>query len=844
MMQHYLSIKAQYQDMLLFYRMGDFYELFFDDAKRAAALLDLTLTHRGQSAGNPIPMAGIPWHALDNYLARLLKKGECVVLCEQTGDSLTGKGPMTREVTRIITPGTITDDALLEGQRDTLLLAIYAKKNQFGLAWVDLSSGRFHLLHAQGQHAMQAELTRLQPAEILLPEDFLLESIQYTATVKKRPAWEFDPKAAKHALLAQFLPAQLPDPSAIQEAILYPAAGCLLAYLNSTQRQALPHLQTITLETREDTLQLDAATQKHLELFTNYQGGHEHTLLALLNTTQTTMGSRLLMRWMGRPLQQPASIQARLASVRAIAQAHHMEPLQALLSQIGDIERIATRIALKSARPRDLTRLRQTLGLLPEIHTLISSYTTSLTDELAQQITPQPQLLDLLTRALVDTPPLLIRDGGVIATGFDEELDALRALSTQATDQLERLEIEERNSTGLATLKVGYNRLQGFFIELSRNQSQDAPAHYLRKQTLKNTERFTTPALKAFEDKVLAAQVNALIREKWLYDHLLEAIGTHFIVLTTLANALAILDVLTCFAERSRSLCWCEPTFKQGASLQITGGRHPVIEQRLQENFIPNDLILTPQHPMVLLTGPNMGGKSTYMRQNALIVLLAHMGCPVPATAVTLSVIDKLFTRIGANDDLASGRSTFMVEMTETAHILQHATPKSLILIDEIGRGTSTWDGMALAYATCSYLARNIKACTLFSTHFFELTALASQFDCIQNKQVRALVSQEEITFLYQVEEGAADRSYGLEVAKLAGMPQEVLRLATQHLNTLQVAPRPAVSIAAAVCTPISVSQAPCSLHSKLQTLDPDTLSAREALTLLYELKHLAMDYA
>lgn len=778
MMQQYLSIKNEHQDKLLFYRMGDFYELFFDDAKRAVHLLDINLTHRGSSAGKPIPMAGIPYHALENYLARLIKRGESVAICEQIGDPATSKGPVHREVTRIITPGTLTDEALLDACSDNLLLAIHTTKGGYGIAWVDLSGGRFHLYPLTDNHQLAALITRLRPAEILLGSDIALP--ENRARITRRPLWEFDVSRARQLLCEQFKVQTLHAFGEQGYQPAFSAAGSLLFYLQATQRQALPHLTQLTLEKDEDYLHIDAATQQHLEIFMNSQGHADHCLLSIIDKTQSVMGSRLLKRWLSQPLRDHRRLNARHDAVQALMEV--VPSLQDLLQQVGDIERILTRVALRSARPRDLISVSQTLALLPAFNSLDLGKTALLREQVAS-LKNQPELLELLTSALVENPPILIRDGGVIASGFDETLDELRSLSTNANEQLQRLEADEKQRTGLSSLKFGFNRVQGYFIELSKVQAEKAPAHYSRKQTLKNVERFITPELKGFEEKVLSAEVKALAREKWLYEHLLSELSAYIPQLTLLAHALAHLDVLANFSERAQRLNWCKPEFCLDQRIDISQGRHPVIEHLVKEQFVANDLSLNDQHKMLLITGPNMGGKSTFMRQNALIILLAHTGSYVPAQRAMLGPIDKLFTRIGASDDLASGRSTFMVEMSETAHILRQATAESVVLIDEIGRGTSTFDGMALAKATAFYLSNTIHCYTLFSTHFFELTQLATQTTAIKNMHLKALVDQDNLVFLYRVEEGAANRSYGLEVAKLAGLPQEVLKLAQYWLQ-------------------------------------------------------------
>lgn len=833
MMQQYLRIKSEYPDMLLFYRMGDFYELFFDDAKRASQLLDLTLTHRGQSADKPIPMAGVPYHAVENYLARLIKKGESIAICEQIGDPATSKGPMERQVTRIITPGTVVDEALLDAKKDNLLLALHQQKQNIGLAWVDLSSGRFHLMELTHSTQLSAELTRLQPAELLLQEASPLEEYCLNFPIKPRPGWEFHSDSTKKRLCEQF---SVTDLSAFGEHD-YPtalvAAGALLSYLQTTQKQALPHLTKITFENMHDYLQLDAATQKHLELFENINGNQENSLISILDNTACSMGSRLLKRWLGRPLKQHQLIQNRQQAIEEMIKLQQASTFNHLLKQICDVERIVSRVALKSARPRDLFVLNHTLALLPELNTALANNESALTLQLKKHIKPLPELQQLLTAAIIENPPVLIRDGGVIAPGFDEELDELRMLSTHANEKLIHLEQQEKQNTGLSTLKFGFNNVQGYYIELSKAQAEKAPAHYQRKQTLKNVERYITPELKQFEEKVLSAQVKALAREKWLYENLLIEIQESINALSQLAQALAQLDVLTTLSEQAQKFNWSCPKLVPQSQISIKSGRHPVIEQLLQERFIANDLYLDPSQNILLITGPNMGGKSTYMRQTALIVLLAHIGSFVPAASVTLGPIDRIFTRIGASDDLASGRSTFMVEMTETAQILRQATHESLVLIDEIGRGTSTYDGMALAYASCTYLATTIKAYTLFSTHYFELTNLPQQWSCIRNVHLQASLDTGRIVFLYRVESGPANRSYGLEVAELAGIPVEVLKIAHTHLNHIQKTPQ------TTPIQPVIQTQTQSSILQELAQLDPDRLNAREALDLIYRFKSM-----
>lgn len=830
MMQQYLRIKAEYPDMLLLYRMGDFYEFFYEDAEKAAKLLDLTLTHRGQSAGAPIPMAGIPYHAMENYLARLVKKGHSAAICEQISDPATSKGPVEREVTRIITPGTVTDEALLDACHDNILLAVHPHRNGIGLAWTDVSSGRFHLLNLPTLDRLSAELTRLQPAELLLVENSELREIGNGWPLKLRPSWEFDPQRARELVQEQF---RLHDLHALGETNitpLLPAAGALLSYLHNTQKQSLPHLNSITCESDEDYLQVDAATQQHLELLTNRHGNQKHTLLSLIDKTASPMGSRLLKRWLGRPLRQQGKILERLTAVEEIKAGEHFMSLRPFLSQLCDMERILSRIAMKSARPRDLARLAHTLQMLPDLLQELQHFSAPRLCALRTEIKAHPEICELLATAIIENPPALIRDGGVIATGFDEELDELRHLSEHANDELAAFEQREQAATGLSSLKFGYNRVQGYYIELSKTQAEKAPAHYQRKQTLKNVERYNTPELKRFEERVLSAQVKALAREKWLYEHILELINKELRELHQSAQALAELDVYANFAERAHALNWCQPEIRMESGISIEQGRHPVVEQVQNNNFIANDLKLSREQSLLLITGPNMGGKSTYMRQTALIVLLAHTGSFVPAAHASIGPIDKLFTRIGANDDLASGRSTFMVEMSETAYILRNATANSLVLIDEIGRGTSTHDGMALAFATCQWLAEHIRSYTLFSTHYFELTQLHAHCPHIKNVHLSARLTSDSIVFLYQVQAGCANQSYGLEVARLAGIPQEVLDLARQQLQSSE----------SSVPMPVEETRLtlpPHPLLSQLKKLDINCMTPKDALDLLYHFK-------
>lgn len=853
MMQQYLRVKQEYPHILVFYRMGDFYELFFDDAKRAAKLLDLTLTQRGQSAGDPIPMAGIPYHAADNYLAKLIKRGESVAICEQMGDPATSKGPVERKVVRIVTPGTVTDENLLEQHRDNLLTAVFEQSEHFGIATIDITSGRFTVMQVDSTEALLAELERLNPAELLTAE-----SMQHTmqrSGITRRPDWEFEATLANRLLCEQFQTHDLSafDLEATPMAMI--AAGALLAYVKQTQKTALPHIQTIQLERRDDTLILDAATRRNLEISTNLSGGMENTLCSLFDRTATPMGSRLLKRWFNQPLRNHIQIQQRQTVIETILAQHQVEALHDSLDRIGDVERITARIALRSARPRDLAQLRDSLGQLPELQKGLSTLSPSpspkvgegsqaFISQLSQQIGEHPELHQLLQSAIIDNPPMLIRDGGVIAKGYDPELDELRNLSSNAAQFLLDLEQQERETTGISTLKVGYNRVHGYYIEISKAQSSQAPERYTRRQTLKNAERFITPELKQFEDKVLSSKERALAKEKALYDELLEKVAIPLTTLQTMAQALATLDVLTNLAERAQCFKLTKPVLVDDIIIHIEAGRHPVIESVLDEPFIPNDVDLTPEHAMLMITGPNMGGKSTYMRQTALITLLAHTGSFVPATVATIGNIDRIFTRIGASDDLASGRSTFMVEMTETANILHHATQNSLVLMDEVGRGTSTFDGLSLAWAAAEYLATQIKALTLFATHYFELTQLAEQHANIDNVHLRAVEHDEHIVFLHEVKAGPANQSYGLQVAQLAGVPRQVIEQAKNHLHRLenQSVKQDAVQ-KLETAQPLQTDFFMTTPHpavTQLESIDPNELTPKQALELLFELKALS----
>lgn len=785
MMQQYLRIKAENPGYLLFYRMGDFYELFFEDAHRAAELLDITLTARGRSEGLPIPMAGVPYHAADGYLAKLVALGVSVAICEQIGDPATSKGPVDREVVRIITPGTLTEEALLDSRNENLLVALYQKKGGYGLSTAELSSGRFTVSELASLTELKAELARLNAAEILVDESERDNLAEFSKTLHALPPWHFDLDLARRRLCAQFKTQDLKGFACDDLDLGLVAAGCLLNYAQETHRAALPHLRGIQVEHARDSIQIDPQSRRNLELELNLAGGKENTLLSVLDKTVTPMGARLFRRWLLRPLRDQTVLTIRQQSIQQLISLQGVEPSQQLLKQLGDIERVLARIALRTARPRDFMQLRNALALLPQLHSAMTVFETQRLVQLDRELGTFSELLELLQRALIESPPVLIRDGGVIAPGYDDDLDKLRNIRDEATQYLKDLELRERERTGVATLKVGYNRVHGYYIELSKNQTE-IPLDYVRRQTLKNAERYITPELKSFEDQVLTANERALALEKALYEALFDKVMPDLAVLQVSAHAMAELDVLVNLAERAEALDYVAPTFSELAGIEIQQGRHPVVEGATEQNFCPNDLNFSEQTKLLLITGPNMGGKSTYMRQAALIVLLAHIGSFVPAKQATIGPVDQIFTRIGASDDLASGRSTFMVEMSEAANILNNATQHSLVLMDEIGRGTSTFDGLSLAWACAEKLVRDIKSYTLFATHYFELTQIPVVEDKAENVHLDAIEHGDKIVFLHQLKPGPASQSYGLQVAQLAGVPRDVIQAAKIKLKELE----------------------------------------------------------
>ncbi len=842
MMQQYLRIKADFPETLLFYRMGDFYELFFNDAKRAARLLDLTLTSRGESGGQRIPMAGIPYHAAENYLARLLKAGESVAICEQIADSSPSKGPMERKVVRVLTPGTVTDDALLDDRSDSVLLALGRVGDQYGIAALNLAGGQFTVQQGPSLEWVAAELDRIRPAELLLEDGWVPpDAVVGRCSITRRPPWQFDPVSTRQSLLREFGTKDLRGFGCEHLPAATAAAGALLQYVKDTQQASLPHLRGIRVETSEDAVSLDAATRRNLELDYHPSGRREFTLFGILDRTITPMGGRLLHRWLHRPLRSREMLNARYHTVEILLTEHRFEGIRERLKGIGDLERITTRIALKTARPRDLVVLRQSLQSLPDLrHQLAALPASPRLAEIDEWLVEQPDICTLLTCAVIENPPVLIRDGGVIADGYDAELDELRQLSQNADAFLIDLEETERLQTGIPNLRVNFNRVHGFYIELPRSQAQRVPDHYVRRQTLKNAERYTTAELREFEGKVLSARERALAREKALYEELLDRLLPHVPSLQRSAEALAELDVLATFAERADRLDYRRPQLTEDSALRILGGRHPVVERTIDVPFTPNDVELDSQRRMLIITGPNMGGKSTFMRQTALIVLLAHIGSFVPAKSAEIGKIDRIFTRIGASDDLATGRSTFMVEMTETAAILHHATADSLVLMDEIGRGTSTFDGLSLAWAVALKLAQDIRSLTLFATHYFELTVLPEQVSTIRNVHLDAVEYDDAIVFLHTVKEGPASQSYGLQVAALAGVPKAVIHAARTILENLERAASERQSRAApSRQLDLFVEAEASPVVRCVESSDPDRMTPREALDLLYKLKSM-----
>lgn len=864
MMQQYLNVKMQHPHSLLFYRMGDFYELFFDDAKKAAKMLGITLTHRGKSSGEPIPMAGVPYHAAESYLARLVKKGETVAICEQVGE-VTGKGPVDRQVVRILTPGTLTDDALLNSTQNSNLVALVIKQHKIGIALLDLSASIFKVQELDFRpELLTIELARLMPSEILIDEDLvdqhLIEVIkqQLECPITKRPNVDFNLNNANKTLCDQFYVSTLAG-FGIDHLPLAKAAGAaLIHYAKETQKTALPHIRTIQLEQSQDFIALDPVTRRNLELV-DPLFEHGTSLFSLLDDCQTAMGSRLLRRTLMQPIRDSVVLDERLDVIDQCLQTDNEDPIRGVLKEIGDIERVLSRIALGSARPRDLVQLRQACQQVPQLRHILEpqlqqANSPTLLTQLHQELGDVDALYAYLSAAIVEQPPVLLRDGQVIATGFDPELDELRQIRDHAGQFLIDLEIQEREKTGIQTLKIGYNRVSGYYIELSRAQSEHAPSHFIRRQTLKNVERYITPELKSFEDKVLSSESRALAREKMLFEQILDQLREQMTPLQLMSSAISQLDLLTNFAHQARLRHWTRPEFTPDLGIHIVAGRHPVVEALNKTPFTPNDTQLDASHRLAIITGPNMGGKSTFMRQTALISLLAYCGSFVPAKQATLGPIDRIFTRIGSADDLSTGKSTFMVEMTETSQILHHATQQSLVLMDEVGRGTSTYDGLSLAWACVLDLAKRIKCLCLFATHYFELTELAIE-PHIHNYHVTAKELNGNLILLHKVQSGPASQSHGLQVAKLAGIPSNVIKEAQKRLRILEkqqssmpitsqqndlFAEQDPVTYAEPTIIEkiIEVEQA-SKIDQTLRILDVDNLTPKQALDQLYQLKAL-----
>ena len=851
LLRQYAGIKQEFPDTLLLFRMGDFYELFFDDARRASELLGIALTTRGRANGEPIPMAGVPHHALETYLSRLVERGESAAICEQLGDPATSKGPVERGVVRVVTPGTLTDLELLSERRQCLLAALSRSGTRWGLAVAELSAGRLVLFEGEGEQTLEAELQRLQPAELLFSDSELEEPVPTVAGRRcRQPSWYFDAVAAERALCEFFAVHDLKGYGCAGMDLAIGAAGCALQYMRHTQRQAMPVIDGIQVQRLEDGLALDAATRRNLEIDSSLAGDRRASLVGVLDTALTPMGGRRLGSWIRRPLRDAAKIEARLEAVETLMVGELWLPLRALLRDISDLERICGRIGLRSARPRDLVALRQALLLLPEIAALLRSTSSARLSQLRTDLSDHSELLDYLRRALVESPPLLARDGSVFAQGLDADLDELRRLDRDADQTLAELEARERKATGISNLRIRYNRVFGYAIEVGRSKADKMPAHYVRRQTLKQSERYVTEELADLEQRILSARERALTRELELYEELLDRLQNQLGILRTTSNAIAELDVLAAFAERAAALGWCRPQLINDRQLSIESGRHPVVEQCMQEPFTPNHTRLGGDEPQLLLiTGPNMGGKSTYMRQVALIAILAHAGSFVPATSAAVPLLDRVFTRIGASDDLVGGRSTFMVEMAETAEILRNATASSLVLMDEIGRGTGTYDGLALARALVEWLARGAKPLTLFATHYFELTCLADSLAGVGNVHVDCAEVEGGIRFLYALSKGPASRSYGLQVARLAGVPARVVEHARRHLQRLEKetqrrieTPRHeedqlTLGVEAGSAARAKLPPTPTRLHpilAELQSVDPGNLTPRAALDLIY----------
>ena len=840
-MQQYLGIKAEYPDTLVLFRMGDFYELFYEDARRAAALLDITLTTRGESAGAPIPMAGVPYHAVDNYLSRLVRKGESAAICEQIGDPAASKGLVDRQVVRIVTPGTLTEDALLDAGRESLLAAVANHEGQMAIAWLDLSSGLFRVREVESPDALETQLERLKPAELLI-EEGQAQPENTESAIRTRPPWVYDLDQSRRILCEQFSTAGLDGFGIEHRPAATIASGVLLDYIQETQKASVPHLRPLSLELNDAFLGLDAISRRNLELESTRSGDQKATLIGIMDRAKTAMGRRRLRRWVTNPVRSHKLLTDRHGAIETLITNDLWEPLRELLTGLADVERIVSRIAIGTAKPRDLTSLREVLDRTPRVKACLDEASPDLEDSIHEVLGILPETtstLELLEKAVVEEPPVVLRDGGVIATGYDEQLDKLRGISENANQFLLEYEQEQQKHTGIANLKVGYNRVHGYYIEIGHAHSDKVPTEYTRRQTLKAAERYITEELKTFEVEVLTSKERALAREKRCYADVIEKLQAELMPLQALADLLSRLDVICTFAERAQALGLTRPKLSTNNGIEILAGRHLVVEQNQDQPFTPNDIALDDDTRMLVITGPNMGGKSTYMRQVALIVILAHAGSWVPADEAVIGPIDRIFTRIGAGDDLARGRSTFMVEMSETANILNNATTNSLVLMDEVGRGTSTYDGLSLAWACAAYLTRHVGAYTLFATHYFEMTRLAELEQRVKNVHLQAVEHKDRIVFLHSVQEGPASQSYGLQVAALAGIPGSVLTDARSRLRQLESARdanTPQMGLFDRQPEPEPEEAKPDPLREQLEALSPDELTPRQALDLVYQL--------
>ena len=846
MMRQYLDIKQQHPDILLFYRMGDFYELFYEDAQNAADWLGITLTHRGKSNGSPIPMAGVPFHAVDNYLARLVKQGKSVAICEQVGDPATSKGPVERKVVRVITPGTLSEDSLLQADQENLLAAIYQLKTSkqsscFGIAWIDLAGGQFYCNEFAHEDNLMSEIARLKPAEILATESLCEDLADKGFVTKLQEDWQFDYQQNYTSLLKHFNVKNLDGFGCDDMRAAICAAGAALNYAKVTQQNLLAHLDRIKPFDNQQILQINNHSRKHLEITENLYGEEDKSLFKVINRTKTAMGCRLLKSWLHAPLVEKNAIENRLNRVEALIATLDLTSLRDSLTPVRDMQRMLTRVALNTARPRDLTGIRESLAAIPLITEWLKEQQNPILFEIAESLPHHDETLTLLQRAVFDNPPVVLRDGNVIRDDYSSELDELRYLSSNASDLLADMEEREREATGINTLKVGYNKVHGFYIEISKAQSQSAPVSYTRRQTLKNAERFITPELKKLEEKVLSSQAKALALEKKLYQELIDSLQPVVADLQYTALQIAQLDALQSFAEVADQNNFSRPTLTPTPGITVRAGRHPVVEAFQSEAFIANDVAISETHKSLIITGPNMGGKSTYMRMTAIIALLAHCGSYVPAAEAEIGILDAIFTRIGASDDLSSGRSTFMVEMSETANILNNATQNSLVILDEIGRGTSTYDGLALAWATLDHLSRQVKPLTLFATHYFELTQISQSNSAIQNLHFGAIQHGDNLILDHQIHHGPTSKSYGIHVAKLAGVPEQVTQMAKDYQSHLEQGKhhQDEMQQAPVVDVALTADQVEATIDpriKRLESINPDDLTAKQALELVYSL--------